>query len=288
MKILLAEYSVCAGIGSLAGEGRAMAGTLRRSFEAEGCTVLTPRDFGAGLAGLAGRCDAFLLIAPDDILGQHTEMLEAHCTNLGCPAGVVRLCADKLRTTEALRSNGIPAPRIVQGEGVRCVVKPRFGCGAEGVFIAPGPVDREGFISTEYVEGEHLSVSLVGGETMLPLTLNRQHIRTARADGVDVVGYDGNEVPYAHPAEREIVGTAVEAGRILGCRGLFGVDVVYGDRPYVVDVNPRPTTAVLALDRVLDASIAGLILQARFGTLPDRVGTRGRYAFTKADLEGSP
>jgi len=77
---------------------------------------------------------------------------------------------------------------------------------------------------------------------------------------------------------------AAKAGQMLGCKGLFGIDVVYGGRPYVVDVNPRPTTAVLALDKVLDASIADLILKARFGTLPDSVGVTGHYSFTKSDL----
>jgi tyramine---L-glutamate ligase len=281
MKILLAEYSVCSGLKALAVEGRAMLDTLRHSFEAAGCMVLVPRDFEAGLAELSHKCDCFLLIAPDVSLAHYSARLEKSCINLGCPSSVVRLCADKQETTETLLFNGIPAPRLVHEKGVRCVVKPRSGCGAEGIFISPDPVERDGFISTEYIEGEHLSVSLIGGKTMLPLTLNKQHIRIVD----DGIAYDGNEVPYDHPAREEIFAVAKKAGQMLGCRGLFGIDIVYGDKPYVVDVNPRPTTAVLALARVLEDNIADLILKARFGRLPDSVNVKGRYSFTKADLE---
>jgi predicted ATP-grasp superfamily ATP-dependent carboligase len=285
MKILLAEYSACAGMEALAAEGLAMLGTLRRSFEAAGCQVLVPSDFEGDLLERSRECDCFLLIAPDALLGQYIAALEKYCINLGCPSSVARLCADKQETTEALLFNGIPAPRVVHEKGVKCVVKPRYGCGSEGIFISPSPVEREGYISTEYVEGEHLSVSLVGGTTMLPLTLNRQYITKFEEKGVRYFGYDGNEVNIEHPARDAIFEVARRAGDMLGCRGLFGVDIVYGDRPYVVDVNPRPTTSVIGLSKVLDDNLADLILMARFGALPAKVNVRGVFSFTKADLE---
>jgi predicted ATP-grasp superfamily ATP-dependent carboligase len=160
------------------------------------------------------------------------------------------------------------------------VVKPRTGCGSEGVFVAGSPTDLDGYISTEFIDGEHLSVTLLGGtDAILPLTLNRQHIH------IDVqVEYDGNDVNVEHPAREEIFEVARKAGHMLGCRGLFGVDVVYSDRPYIVDVNPRPTTSIVGVARVIDRNLADLVLLARFGVLPDRVGYRGRCSFTKRDL----
>jgi predicted ATP-grasp superfamily ATP-dependent carboligase len=284
MKILLAEYSVCAGMEALAPEGRAMLNTLRRSFEAAGCSVLVPRDFGGELLELSKKCDCFLLIAPDSMLERLTSAIEKSCINLGSPSRVARLGADKQETTELLLHNGIPAPRLVHEKGIKCVVKPRYGCGSEGIFISPGPVERDGYISTEYVEGEHLSVSLIGGNAMLPLTLNRQHIKKVEEKGVAYFNYDGNEVNIEHPAGKEILDVARRAGHMLGCRGLFGIDIVYGDRPYVVDVNPRVTTAVIGLARVLEENVADLILKARFGSLPDHVNGTGSFSFTKADL----
>jgi len=285
MKILLAEYSACAGIDSLAMEGRAMLNTLKRSFEAAGCTVFIPENFDSGLSGLSRKCDCFLLIAPDVMLEKYTAVAEKNCINLGCSSHVARLCADKLETTELLLYNGIPAPRLVHEKGVKCVIKPRYGCGAEGVFISPGPIEREGFISTEYIEGEHLSVSLIGGRTILPLTLNRQMIKKTEANGLAHLDYNGNEMPIEHQAKKEIFDVAKKAGHMLGCRGLFGIDIVYGDKPYVVDVNPRPTTAVLGLARVMEENLADLTLKARFGDLPDGVTLKGHFSFTKSDLE---
>lgn len=285
MKILLAEYSTCAGLEALAREGRAMLNTLRRSFEAAECSVFVPSDFEGGLLELSRKCDCFLLIAPDAMLEQYTAIVEKNCINLGCSSRVARLCADKQETTEVLLFNGIPVPRTVHEKGVKCVVKPRYGCGSEGIFISSSPIEREGFISTEYIEGEHLSVSLIGGKAMLPLALNRQHINKLEEKGVTYFEYNGNEVNIEHPAREKIFDVAKKAGDMLGCRGLFGIDIVYGDKPYVVDVNPRPTTAVIALARVLEDNIADLILKARFGVLPDSINVTGRFSFTKAELE---
>ena len=282
MKVMLAEYSVCTGMGeAIRKEGAAMLKTLQKSFEEAGCSVSVPLDFGDDFLATAKACDCGIVIAPDDLLAGFTAKLESACINLGCSPAAIRLCADKLETTELLLYNGVPAPRIVREGQVKCVVKPRTGCGSEGVFLAGEPADIEGYISTEFIDGEHLSVSLLGGaDTILPLTLNRQHIHM---DGK--FEYDGNDVNVDHPARDEIFAVARKTGHMLGCRGLFGVDVVYADRPYVVDVNPRPTTSVVGVARVLDRNLAELILLARFGVLPDRVGYRGRCTFTKKDLE---
>ncbi len=282
MKVMLAEYSVCTGAGeAIRMEGAAMLATLKRSFEQAGCSVFVPRDFGDDFLATAKACDCGLVIAPDDLLADYTAKLDSACINLGSPPAAIRLCADKLETTELLLHNGLPAPRIVREGTVKCVVKPRTGCGSEGVFVADGPADLDGYISTELIHGEHLSVSLLGGaDTILPLTLNRQHIHMNGR-----VEYDGNDVNVDHPAMGDIIAVARKAGHMLGCRGLFGVDIVFAGQPYIVDVNPRPTTSVVGVARVIDRSLADLVLLARFGGLPDRVGYRGRCSFTKKDLE---
>jgi predicted ATP-grasp superfamily ATP-dependent carboligase len=282
MKVMLAEYSVCTGRSEvIRKEGAAMLKTLKQSFEQAGCSVFVPRDFDGDFLATAKACDCGLVIAPDDLLADYTARLETACINLGSPPAAIRLCADKLETTELLLYNGLPAPRIVREGQVKCVVKPRTGCGSEGVFVAGSPTDLDGYISTEFIDGEHLSVSLLGGTgSILPLTLNRQHIHMNGK-----VEYDGNDVNVEHPAREDIFAVARKAGDMLGCRGLYGVDVVYSDRPYVVDVNPRPTTSVVGVARVVDRNLADLVLLARFGELPDRVGYRGRCSFAKKDLE---
>jgi hypothetical protein len=281
MKILLAEYSVCTNMGAaIQLEGRAMLNTLKAAFEAAGCHVYIPNGFGKELQELSKKCDCGLVIAPDDMLEGYTRLIEKNCLNIGCPSSVIRLCADKLETTNCLLDNGLFAPRIVSEPGIKCVIKPRFGCASEGVHLSDSPVDMDGYISTEYIEGEHFSVSMIGGSRMVPLTLNRQFIEFN-----DSIEYKGNETPVDHPFKGEIFGAAIKAGEVLGCRGLFGIDIVFSDRPYIVDVNPRPTTSILCVSKVIDQNIAELILKARFGELPEKINVKGHCSFTKKDLE---
>lgn len=281
MKVMLAEYSVCTGLDpELRREGAAMLKTLKAAFEAADCTVFVPADFGEEFRRTAWECDCGLAIAPDALLADYTEVLEAACINLGSRPSAIRLCADKKETTEMLLHNGLYAPRILAEGTGKCVVKPRMGCGSEGIFLADRPVEKEGFICTEFVEGEHLSVSLVAGQSwILPLTLNRQHITLG-----EEIQYDGNDVNISHPATAEIFEAAVRAGYVTGCRGLFGVDIVYGRHPWIVDINPRPTTAIVGVCKVIDQNLADLVLLGHFGQPPE-LHRSGTYSFTKKDLE---
>ncbi|HMK47295.1 MAG TPA: ATP-grasp domain-containing protein [Methanocella sp.] len=283
MKVMLAEYSVCTGMeASLQIEGAAMLKTLKTSFESTGCTVITPEDFKVDFRRKAEDSDCGLVIAPDEILADYTEMLESACINLGSSPAAIRLCADKKETTELLLHNGLSAPRIVTEGRVKCVVKPRMGCGSEDIFVSVTPVQKDGYISTEYVEGDHLSVSLVAGKGwILPLTLNRQHIQLE-----ETIEYNGNDVNIPHPATEEIFRAAVRAGAMAGCRGFFGVDVVYGDRPYIVDINPRPTTSIVGVASAIDRNLADLILMGRFSMTPPLIRRNRSFSFTKKDLEG--
>ena len=133
MKILVAEYAVGAGIEEYMLEGRAMLGTLVRSFASCGHEVLYPsagtiidsgtavetEGFEETLASLSKKCDAGLVIAPDEILGDLTEIIEENTTNLGCPSDSVRLCADKLESTRKLERENIPCPADYRRWGIQ-------------------------------------------------------------------------------------------------------------------------------------------------------------------------
>jgi predicted ATP-grasp superfamily ATP-dependent carboligase len=41
------------------------------------------------------------------------------------------------------------------------------------------------------------------------------------------------------------------AARALGLSGYAGIDLVVGDLPRVVDVNPRPTTSIVGIAKVM-------------------------------------
>ena len=295
MKILLAEYAVGAGIEEFMLEGKAMLHTLVRSFVACGHEVIYPSSgikleagkavmttgFEGTLKELSKKCDAALVIAPDELLGDMTEIIERNTRNLGCPSDSIHLCADKLECTLALSHANIPVPQTI-GKGEYegdFVIKPRFGCASEGIHRKNRGKLKAGFIATEFIEGEHLSVSLITGKTQLPLTVNRQLIETG-----ENFSYKGGIVPYHCERNEEIIDVAKKTARVLGCRGYAGVDIVLGDRPYVIDVNPRPTSSIIGISRVMEDQIADLILRSRFGDLPDHVEINGNFTFTKEDL----
>ncbi len=297
MKILVAEYAVGAGVEEFMLEGRAMLGTLVGSFVSCGHEVFYPtagarlddgeavsaERFEVALEKLSMKCDAALVIAPDEMLGDMTAIIEENTVNLGCPSGSVRLCADKLECTRALLRAKIPVPETI-GRGEYegdFVIKPRSGCASEGIYRSRSGRLKDGFIATKFIDGEHLSCSVITGKTQLPLTVNRQHIEISGN-----ISYKGGTVPYYCGRNEEIIEVVKKATQILGCRGYAGVDIVLGDKPYIVDVNPRPTTSIIAIARVLDADIADLILKSSFGELPGEVSVNDSFTFQKDNLAG--
>ena len=237
------------------------------------------------------KADAGLLIAPDGMQPHLLEILEKSTVNLGASPDSARLCADKLLCTRALAQAGVPVAEIVDRpdpveKGCHLyVVKPRTGCGSEGVrvtsFARAGPEE----IVTRYHEGLHLSASFIVGREglFLPLTINRQLI-DFQGEGMS---YQGSQVPYKTPRADEIWAEARKAASALGLRGYAGIDFVLGERPWAVDVNARPTTSIIGIARVMREEIGELILGARFGGMPEKVTVEGEYIFRKEDLAGT-
>jgi hypothetical protein len=302
MLILVAEYAsaLCLG-GTCELEGRAMLRALVRSFARAGHDVVYPTGgpkLGEGRpvqirgeedfeALLEGEADAGLLIAPDGMQPHLLEILEKNTFNLGCSPAAAALAADKLLCTRALERAGVFVAKIVERPDpvekgcMRYVVKPRTGCGSEGVritsFARAGPEE----IVTRYHEGLHLSASFIAGrEGFLPLTINRQIIDFS-GEGPR---YQGSQVPYRTPRAGEIWAEAQKAAEALGLRGYAGIDFVLGERPRAVDVNARPTSSLIGIVRVMKEEIGDLILRASFGGMPKEVHVEGEYVFRKEDL----
>ncbi|MDD1675314.1 MAG: ATP-grasp domain-containing protein [Methanomicrobiales archaeon] len=287
MKVFLAEYTVCHD-PALALEGRAMLRVLEESYTRCGYEVVKPEkgDFAREIERIAPLCDMGLVIAPDHLLALYTNILENATHNLGCGSMSVALCANKQKTGKILAGHGIPVPGE-GGKGLR-VIKPIRGCGSQGVRLSadsPGPEE----FSQQYIEGDHLSVSLIGGRVVgeaclyykgrppLVLAINRQYMEIAQG----IFTYRGGETPVHHVRGQEIVDTAARAVQILGCQGYVGVDVVVSDQVYVVDVNPRITTSLVGIVTVMEEEIADLLVQASRGEVPAEVHLRGRVRFTR-------
>jgi len=288
MKAFLAEYSVC-NDPELAPEGAAMLAAISGSFARCGYDVVMPEgpDFEGEIRRLAPGCDVGLVIAPDHLIFRYTHLLEQFTHNIGCGSMNAAVCANKQRTAAILARHGIAVPPDA-GEGRR-VVKPIMGCGAQGVRLTdeePGA----GEFAQAYLEGETLSVSLVGsrvtgnvceyysGNPPLLLAINRQEIVV---DGDGNFRYLGGETPVHPDREEEIVSTAIRAMNVLGCQGYAGIDIIAGDCIYVVDVNPRPTTSLVGIAEVMEEEIADILVAASHGEAPAEVHLSGRVRFDK-------
>lgn len=290
MKILLAEYTVHHD-PSLAPEGAAMLECLTASFKKIGYEPVIPdkeADFGDEIRRLAPECSEALVIAPDQILSRYTKIIEDLSRNIGCNSFSVALCANKKRTGEILKSNGIDVPAEVT-EGKR-VIKEIYGCGSLNMRYADEEPEK-GEFGQEYLDGEHLSVSLVGsriigevclyytGEKPLVLAINRQNIEI-EPDGH--FRYGGGETPVIHPRGAEIITIAQKTMAVLGCQGYTGVDlVVTPDRIVVVDVNPRPTTSIIGISACMDEEIGDILLKASYGKAPAEVHLTKHARFDK-------
>ena len=313
MDIMVAEYAVGAGEGgTILLEGRAMLDILVKSFIAAGHKVVYPtsgpvllagtavktKDFDRSVEELSAQCDAALVLAPDELLGDLTEMVEENTINLGCPSGSVRLCADKLKCTRILENEGIKVPATTVSSdpnvfslGEKVVLKPRWGCASEDTTLARyscATLIPEGFVATRYIEGDHLSASLVVGDDTLsqsqspqtlPLTVNRQNISIGSE-----IQYNGGTVGVDTGRNQELFQAAQRSAEALGCKGYVGVDIVLADKPWVIDVNPRPTTSIIGISKIMEEELGELILKAHSGDLPFSVNITNEYNFTKADL----
>jgi len=293
MKALVAEYTVF-NEPDLAPEGAAMLKTLSESFERCGYEVLSPEsgDFSEELKRLSPLCDVGLVIAPDDLLGRFTKIVEDNTRSLGCGSLNIAVCSNKRRTGDILTMHGVPVPRELDS-GMRIIKKVK-GVDGQNMRLSDGIAGEDEF-GQEYIEGEHISVSLVGsrvvgdtcnsysGRPPLLLALNRQYIERTE-DGHYM--YLGGETPVEHPRADEITDVAVKALNILGCQGYTGIDVVVADKIYVVDVNPRPTTSLVGIASVMEEEIADILVESSKGNVPAEVHLKGRVSFsTKGEVK---
>jgi tyramine---L-glutamate ligase len=260
--------------------------------------------------------DAGFVVAPETggILARLSEIVEEERRLLlGPSSGAIRLLGDKRVTGLRLAAAGFPVPATgslaFEGATARLsrrplpfVLKPRGGCGAQGVVLVRrrdripaalaavrGATALDDFLLQEFVRGDDASVSFIVGDEALALPLGRQHVRRGKR-----FLYLGGEIPWRHPLARQAIETARRAVAFLAgqvaaltggaarLRGYVGVDLVLAPGgPRIIEVNPRLTTSYVGLRRVVQRNLAGLILDAALGRpLPVRVNVRGRCRFS--------
>ncbi|MFD1332660.1 ATP-grasp domain-containing protein [Methylopila musalis] len=213
----------------------------------------------------AAACDLFWPVAPE------TDGLQARLAALGRAAGVqvmapsaeaIRVASSKSLTAARLQASGVPTPPTFSPDRLpptlvgACVSKPDDGAGCEGVRLwdaPPSPRDVPAdHVLQPYVAGAAASLTVLNAFGRVSvLAANRQSI--AVADGaIALAGLDVGALDRTAPELRALAQEIVAA--IPGLDGLFGVDLALpedGGPPVAIEINPRVTTAYVALREAL-------------------------------------
>ncbi|AEF97282.1 tyramine--L-glutamate ligase [Methanotorris igneus] len=194
--------------------------------------------------------DMALIIAPEDdgILYNLTKIVEdSGVLNLGSSSDAIKIAGDKYLTYKSIK-DVVNTPKTMPLK--KYVIKKIDGCGGEHFIY------DENYIVQEFVEGEPYSVSLIVGDEIYPLSLNKQYINAN--------GYCGGEINISHPLKEEIFRECIKAvEQIDGLKGYIGVDVIVGDEIYIIEINPRITTSIYGLKT--NPSLAKLLVDNALG-----------------------
>jgi uncharacterized protein len=263
---------------------------LRRS----GARVVGPP--GGRLTGLV---DAAVMEAASEVVygasfENHPALVarlgERHAL-LGNAPQTLRAVRDPQRLATALREAGLAYPRTFAAapddRSGRWLRKPLRGGGGTRVRGWRGGALSADTVVQERVEGVACSVAAVGnGIDAVVLGLTEQLVGQ-RAFGVGGYRWCGNVVPpRLRAGERDAL--LGQARAICSCvagafalRGLFGVDFIWdGEHAWTLEVNPRATASLEAIEAAYGVGVFGAHLRACAGELPgvegERVGAAGK------------
>jgi predicted ATP-grasp superfamily ATP-dependent carboligase len=183
------------------------------------------------------------------------RLAERHAL-LGNTPQSLRAVRDPARLAAALRDAGLPFPRTLalapSGRPGRWLRKPLRGGGGTHVHAwRGGPLPAATVVQEEVVGVACSAAAVADGADAVVLGVTEQLVGE-RAFGVQGYRWCGNLVPPRIPP-----GALLEQARAIcscvagafGLRGLFGVDVVWdGKRAWTVEVNPRPTASLEAIE----------------------------------------
>lgn len=266
MSVFLFEYATCIGHvpDSIAVEGLGMYNSLYEEFNQLYTVYTLPNElFGASseewmkqFVQVARECEYGVAIAPEDdsILLESTILLDGEVKNLGSSSYGVYTASDKWLSYLKLNKK-VNMPTTSDAPLDKSyLIKPRTSCGGEGIQKVESGSEElpDGYIAQEYVQGEDISVSLLVGSDTRVLSVNKQLVDDFKCYGVTIPFEVGEEV----------LEEAIKAAEsIKGLFGYVGVDMVLGDAPYVVEVNPRLTTPAILFGDVYGVSTADVLLK---------------------------
>jgi hypothetical protein len=203
------------------------------------------------------------------------RLAERH-TLLGNAPQTLRAVRDPARLAAVLAAAGLAYPRTLPAapgnRAGRWLRKPLRGGGGTRVGAWRGGALPAGTVVQERIDGVACSAAAVGdGVDAVVLGLTEQLVGR-RAFGVRGYRWCGNVVPPRPPTSALLE----QARAICSClasafslRGLFGVDLLWdGERAWTIEVNPRPTASLEAIEAAYGVGVFDAHLRACAGELP--------------------
>ena len=224
--------------------------------------------------------------------------LAEHHVLLGNGPQTLRAVRDPQRLASALGDAGLAYPRTFSaapGErSGRWLRKPLRGGGGTRVRAWRGGAVPAGTVVQERIDGVACSAAAVGdGVDAVVLGLTEQ-LFGRRSFGVRGYRWCGNVTPPRLPAGEcdALLGQArticSSLAAAFALRGLFGVDLVWdGERAWTIEVDPRPTASLEAIEAAYGEGVFGAHLRACAGELPrvqgGRAGAAGKAVLFATD-----
>ena len=224
----------------------------------------------------SGRIDYVFPIAPDPELVEIVKFFRLRGVDvIASDSGALETAADKWKTHNCLKGKVKMPKTELLGKGnfeFPVILKPKDGVACEGLFkiddydAFPNLKNNEDYLIQEFIDGIHASVIVCSnGENAISLSLNKQNIEFGGESH-----YRGGIVPFEHPLKEnafEAAKKAVES--IRGLKGCVGVDLVLAEEDvFVMEINPRITTSMIALHIASGFNVAEASLNSLSGKLP--------------------
>jgi predicted ATP-grasp superfamily ATP-dependent carboligase len=215
--------------------------------------------------------DAVLPIAPETngLLAEiQASVLKAGKRLLGCHPEATAIAASKSQTAKCLAAAGLPTPPTIwlrdwqpdnSIEGA-LICKPDDGAGCTDVLYFENtttlniwkqkkpPEVWENWIVQPYFQGVAVSLCLLCGEAEARLLCGNQQQIQIKDGAMHLNSITVNSTAQQRPnhkALQEIADTIVNA--LPGLWGFVGVDLILGQQPLVLEINPRLTTSYIGL-----------------------------------------
>jgi len=248
------------------------------------------------------KCQMCFIIAPEfsNILYDLTKIAKDNGKKiLSIGLEGVELGSSKFRTYEFFKKNKINTPQtylipfkdnsldldfiLQKFNELKCpiIIKPDDGVGAEKIYYLENvnqiydlfyeynnKFDQERiYVLQEYIEGEDLSVSLIGKtnkENPIILTVNSQNIsiKNSKSDSE----YFGGYTPVENNEQiRENIAEILKRLDFSNFNSFFGIDFIKkaDNSIYLLEINPRLTTSYIGIRNIINYNLLELIINPK-------------------------